>query len=229
MLRILSWNIRQGGGTRINKILNKVTESESDIIIISEFRNGRTGQVFRSSLLKHGYRFQNVSAALPSDNSVAIFSKIPCQQLIYKDACPFFPHNIVCSVYDAFRIYGVYMPHKKKHKLFEFLTKESKQHENLIIAGDYNSGKNYIDQKGNSFWYTDQLTQLEESGMEDAFRLKHVDIAEYSWFSHKGNGFRYDHIYMNKVLTPVLSDCYYEHSWREKGLSDHSPMFLELA
>ena len=229
MLKILSWNIRQGGGTRLKKIIDKISSSNSDILVLSEFRHGKSGQMIRTSMIRLGYRFQNVSAAAPSSNSVAIFSRIPCQQLIYNDACPYFPHNIVCSVFEAFRLYGVYMPHKKKHELFEFLTDEAKKYDNIILMGDYNTGKNYIDQKGDSFWYNDQLQLFEKSGMVDAFRLIHGQNSEYSWFSHQGNGYRYDHSYLKETLKPVLADCYYQHDWREEGLSDHSAMILELA
>ena len=99
---------------------------------------------------------------------------------------------------------------------------------NFIVAGDYNTGKNYIDQKGNSFWYTAELENLEKVGMKDAFRHVYGDEEEFSWYSHQGNGFRYDHTYISEGLLPIVKDCYYPHEYRIDGLSDHSPMILEL-
>jgi len=98
----------------------------------------------------------------------------------------------------------------------------------IIIAGDYNTGINHVDQVGKSFWYEDELIKLKKNGYVDAFRHIHGDIKEYSWYSHQGNGYRYDHTYVDEALIPIVKDCYYLNSWREEKLSDHSPMVLEL-
>jgi len=94
--------------------------------------------------------------------------------------------------------------------------------------GDFNTDKNFIDQKGDSFWYTKELKELKKSGMVDAFRHVHGDVESYSWYSHQGNGYRYDHIYVSEELLPVIQNCDYLHRARENKLSDHSPMFLGL-
>jgi len=135
---------------------------------------------------------------------------------------------VLIDDFGTFRLIGVYLPHKKKHVLFDLLQEDAEAPGNLIIAGDFNTGKNLVDQKGNSFWYTENLAQLEEAGMTDAFRHVHGDVKEYSWFSHQGNGFRYDHTYVSSDLLPVVSQCGYDHSVREEGLSDHSAMVLRL-
>ena len=77
-------------------------------------------------------------------------------------------------------------------------------------------------------WYTDKLTALEKENYVDAFRHIHGQKEEYSWFSHQGNGYRYDHTYLSESLLPIVKNCYYIHEWREEGLSDHSSMVLEL-
>ena len=130
--------------------------------------------------------------------------------------------------FDAFDVYGMYLPHKKKHVLFDFLIEEAQLAQPSLMVGDMNSGKNGIDQKGNSFWYEDKLKVLESHGYTDAFRNIHGDVREYSWYSHQGNGYRYDHSYVSKDLIPVIKDCYYIHEWREQNLSDHSPMIVEI-
>ena len=228
MLKIISWNIRQGGGTRISKICDKLIQSEAHIIILSEFRNNKSGDLISEKLLKHGYKYQNKSNAIGNINSVAFFSKLDNEHLTFPDSDPTFPDNVIASKFDAFIIYGVYLPHKKKHVLFDFLIDQVKENSACIIAGDYNTGKNYIDQAGDSFWYTDKLVMLESLNCIDAFRLKQGDVKEFSWYSHQGNGYRYDHTYVSEDLHPVVSNCYYIHEWREENLSDHSPMVLEL-
>jgi exonuclease III len=229
MIKILSWNIQAGGGSRILPILRKIAESKSNIVVLSEFRNNASGYKIRSGLLNVGYRYQAVTASPSNDNSVIVASNIPFSSELYPTADPLYAGNIVTARFSAFELMGVYMPHKKKHTLFEFVgSVVSRSSTPYIIAGDYNSGKNHIDQKGNSFWYTDQLMAWEKEGLLDAFRWVNGDVEEYSWFSHQQNGFRYDHTYIHDDLKPIVKNCYYQHAWRLEGLSDHSAMFLEM-
>ena len=228
MLKIISWNIRQGGGTRITKLISKLAEQASDIIVLSEFRNNHSGQKIRAALLQSGYRFQAVTQAQRDVNSAAIFSKLPGNVTLYPQSDPTYAHNILSMTFEAFTVYGMYLPHKKKHILFDLLIQEAQMDHPGIMVGDMNSGKNGIDQKGNSFWYEDKLMQLEKNGYIDAFRAMKGQVAEFSWFSHQGNGYRYDHTYIDDSLLPIVKDCYYLHEWRISGLSDHSPMVLEL-
>ncbi len=227
MLEILSWNIQQGGGSRTLKIASYLVNKNPNIIILSEFKNNANGAQIRSQLFKNDYIHQAVSPASKDLNGVLLASKHAFNSVLFQDIDPKFSHCIVKGEFQAFDVYGVYLPHKKKHKLFEFF------HENLddkpaVIAGDFNTGKNYIDQKGNSFWYTEQLAKLESMEYKDAFRHLYPDAEEFSWYSHQGNGFRYDHSYVHSSLMPIINDCYYDHEAREKKLADHSPMFLKL-
>jgi len=228
MLSILSWNIRQGGGSRVAPIISALLGENPSIIVLSEFRNNPQGILLRTALLKRGYNFQVCSAAAPNVNSVLMASKFPCGSTIFPTSDPEFPNSVIRIELPAFHLYGVYLPHKKKHKLFEFMMEQFKENPAAIVVGDYNTGKNGIDQKGKSFWYTDQLRAMEKMGYEDAFRLKNGQLEEYSWFSHQGNGYRYDHSYVHESLSPIVRECYYIHTWREEGMSDHSPMMLIL-
>lgn len=228
MLNILSWNIRQGGGTRVMQICKRLADLGPEMIVLSEFRNNQSGVQIRANLLKAGYRYQYVTASKVNDNSAAIFSKLAGNCALYPSSDKDYPHNVLSSEYDAFTLYGMYLPHKKKHLLFDFLIEQIQKEKPAILVGDFNTGKNHIDQKGNSFWYEDKLFELEKLGYVDAFRAMNGDVKEYSWFSHQGNGYRYDHTYLHEGLLPIVKACHYIHEWREEGLSDHSPMVLSL-
>ncbi len=228
MFKVLSWNIRQGGASRRSKIVDRIINFKPAIIVLSEFRNNDHGSFIRSKLLKSGYRFQTVSGAKSEDNSVLIASTLECDSNLYGDKELAFRHNIIHCEFEAFNILGAYLPHKKKHNLFEKLHDISQLDKPGILTGDFNTGINGVDQKGNSFWYEDDLVKFTKNGYSDAFRHIYKDKIEYSWFSHQGNGYRYDHFYISNDLLPLVKDCYYLHDWREEGLSDHSPMVLEL-
>jgi exodeoxyribonuclease III len=229
MLKILSWNIQQGGGSRVMAITKAIVESNADIAVLSEFKNNDAGQTIRQYLLRYGYRFQFVSSASPEDNSVLIASKQKAGSEIILHADPVYNENIVVAHYQPFNIVGVYLPHKQKHGLFGFIkTMAEKSEKPLIIVGDYNSGINGLDQAGDSFWYEKDLKAWEEAGLKDAFRHIHGSKLAYSWYSHQGNGYRYDHSYVDLSLLPIVKDCYYMHDLRTSGISDHAPMVLTL-
>lgn len=226
MLKLLSWNIQQGGGSRVRGILRFIAKLNPQIVVLSEFRNNDTGTLLRHKLLEQKYLFQFVSLSPSDTNSVLIASQLPCQSRLFSGQE--YAHAVIAADFEAFHLYGVYLPHKKKHQLFPLLQKEIAQHTPSIIMGDFNTGKNFVDQKGDSFWYTEDLVKLEKAGMQDAFRYVHGEVEAYSWYSHQGNGYRYDHIYTSEELLPIVKNCDYLHRAREEKLSDHSPMVLEL-
>jgi len=228
VLKIISWNIQQGGGRRTVPIIQALIDSQAHIIVLSEFRNNKSGDLIKENLLKAKFAFQYITEATANQNSVFIASKIEGQPRYFRAFDTNFPDNIIALEFDAFTLYGMYLPHKKKHILFDLLIEEAKNARPSIMVGDFNTGKNLIDQKKSSFWYTDQLEQLEAYGMYDAFRYIHGATREYSWYSHQGNGYRYDHTYVSEILLSVIRECHYLHELREKGLSDHSPMVLSL-
>ena len=72
---------------------------------------------------------------------------------------------------------------------------------------------------------------LREVGYEDAFRALHgYARKEPSWtwrrIAGHGGGWRLDHLFTSKELRPVAAE--YHHEWRDQGLSDHSPLEVDL-
>ena len=225
---ILSWNIRQGGGSRIHALCHAIVTLNPLIVQMSEYRNNAAGNTISAILKQKGFQYILTSTADKNTNTTAIFSKLPLKPLRYDGMSMEYSSNVLTAQFDAFDLTGLYFPHKKKHALFNILLERSTMDKPQIFMGDFNSGINGLDQLGNSFWYEGDMKLLTHNGMADAFRHLHGNVLEYSWYSHRGNGYRYDHIYISKQLIPVLKTCQYIHSWREQGLSDHSPMVIEL-
>lgn len=234
--KLLSWNILQGGGSRTEGILEAIKSHDADTVVLSEFRNGTHGRRILQCLEDMGYDYLVPSEAPDKENAVIIASRPMCGPASFTDREPDHPHSMLRAEFDAFDLYGVYLPHKKKHTWFDVMLAELKENDMpAIIAGDFNTGINHVDQAGNTFWYSDRLIELERAGYKDAFRHVHGDVREFSWFSAKrkdgagGNGFRYDHTWVSETLLPFVKTCEYAHTEREAGLSDHSPMVLELS
>jgi hypothetical protein len=51
---------------------------------------------------------------------------------------------------------------------------------------------------------------------------------EFSWYNTRGNGFRIDHAFLSSCLAAHAGEISYSHEERIAGLSDHSPLILEL-
>ena len=226
VIEILSWNILHGGGTRFQKILEAIAVIDADIIALCEFRP-------TTATLKHlanlGYVNQYLAQTPSTKNTVVIFSKIPGQVNFHETADTNFPYSIISTEFEAFELYSIYLPHKKKHFLLDYLIDRcSNQTKPIILTGDFNTGINGVDQKGQSFMYESSFKKLLTLEMGDAFRHLHLDKRVYSWYSPKGNGFRYDHTLMSTDLLPLVKSFEYIDLLRANKLSDHAPMHFTL-
>ena len=227
---ITTWNIRHGGGTRLNE-LNKVFENYvSDVLIITEFRNNKNKKLIEDCLMKLGYNYFAYSDSLPKINTVMIASR-KYAEVEYFNALNENKQRIIKVTYEDVLIYGCYFPQQNlKIPVFEFLINELIKHKgkDLVLMGDFNTGKHFIDENKASFYCSDYLIKMEEVGAVDAWRLVNKDKTEYTRYSNAGNGFRIDHCYISQSLKDRVKDCFYIHETREKKYSDHSLMLIEL-
>ena len=51
-LRLFAWNIRQGGGKRLGAIVETCVRHDADVLVISEYRGGESGERLRAALAK---------------------------------------------------------------------------------------------------------------------------------------------------------------------------------
>ena len=228
-MKITTWNIRHGGGSRIKEISQFCSENrDSDVLVITEFRNNKNKDLIIKVLDNFGYsrvfttdaesKINSVLVACKNENKVEVFDELKEHK-----------QRVIKVKNSNFSIYACYFPQQKLKKIvFDFLLKEIKNNpnENIIIAGDFNTGKHYLDEKGASFYCAEYLDKLEDAGMIDAWRFINKDKREYSWYSNAGNGFRIDHFYVSNNLTNKIKDCCYNHKYRENKFSDHSSMTL---
>jgi hypothetical protein len=53
-VRLLAWNIRQGGGSRLVGIIDALARHDADVLILSEYRGGDSAEPLRSALATLG-------------------------------------------------------------------------------------------------------------------------------------------------------------------------------
>ena len=231
-MKVFSWNIRHGGGTRITEILAELERhADSDFIVLTEYRNNENGLLLKKKLTHLEFVNQHSPNVEAKVNSVLIAAK-------YSVSFEEFPelqshqHRVVSARWKDTHIVGTYFPQKKeKARVFDFLSdlvKSSHIETTLIIAGDMNTGVHFEDETGKSFYCSKDFIQLKKEGLTDAWRLKNTENTEYTWYSNHGNGFRIDHFLISSHCNYLVNACYYLHGPRINKISDHSQMILEL-
>lgn len=227
---ITTWNLKHGGGKRIKEIIRVLSENaDTDIFVLTEYRNNSNKNHLSLKLNELGYVFQYNPKSEPSLNSVLIASKIKFKSKIFNNL-NIHKHRVIKVFNNDYAIYGCYFPLKNlKKEVFEFLIDEVQENkENLIILGDFNTGKHFIDENSKTFYCSEYFEKLEQKEMIDAWRLRNGQKKEFTWYSNAGNGFRLDHIFISADLKNKVKQCEYIHSYREGKISDHSMMKLEI-
>ena len=231
-LRLLAWNIRQGGGTRFARIIAAIAQHEADVLVISEYRGGDSGARLRAALAAAGYA--HVTGATPpaGGNGVLIAARQAFDDGgALTDTVPE-PYRIVRAYFGALRIYGVYMPNLLKkvpywQALIGALAAEPLQAEALAI-GDFNTCRAYIDEPGAIDSRAHFMDGVAGIFFRDLPRLRYPDGRGFSWDSTRGNGFRIDHAFLSPALAGRAGEIRYSHDERTSGPYHYSALLLDV-
>ncbi|MCY3767804.1 MAG: endonuclease/exonuclease/phosphatase family protein [Gammaproteobacteria bacterium] len=247
-IRVISWNIRAGGGKRVEGILSQLLKWQADIIGLCEFRGTPASQWLAVQLEEAGYLHQmsSVNPVLPAKNALLLASRKPLKRMRLKRMPTLAERWILARVQEppGIAIGLMHAPNYTRPELkYPFLEAvvETVRHWRSgpgLIMGDTNCGKPGIDEE-KPFFGPFQREQAFMESMEthrwmDNFRVLHGDKREYTWYSHRQNGFRLDHSFCNPMLLPGIKS--FSHAWgidpstpdRRESLSDHAALILEF-
>ena|SRR5215472_9493883 len=76
-MRLLAWNIRQGGGSRLPRITDALKRHDADIVVLSEYRGGPSAPRLVTALHALGYRHATTLVPRPSRNGVLVAARRP--------------------------------------------------------------------------------------------------------------------------------------------------------
>lgn len=238
-VRLLSWNILQGGGRRSDGIIDYLQASRADIVALQEFRQGPSGDSIALALKRMGLGSQWIAEPpSPRDNTLLLAARAPF------DAGDFMADRSgPCHIAEALlaavsgptitlTLLPVHFPQKAAQlPLFHALAKDSPSllAGPAILIGDLNCGIPFEDSDSKTFVNTAQFSRLLELGWRDAFRSRHPQRREFSWVSPRtGNRFRYDHCLASPAADQRIRSMSYDQTPRLAGLSDHAAMLIEL-
>jgi exodeoxyribonuclease-3 len=141
------------------------------------------------------------------------------------------PWRMLAVTIDRIRVFGIYMPNlKAKIPYWEALIEASTPHAGgrALALGDFNTCRAYVDETGAMDVTSVFLDKIQDAGFRDVWRDRFPDGREYSWYSHRGNGFRIDHAFASAAMTQRILTVRYSHDERTAGLSDHSALLVEI-
>ncbi|MEL6723204.1 MAG: endonuclease/exonuclease/phosphatase family protein [Pseudomonadota bacterium] len=228
MMRILSLNVRSGGGTRTEKIIEYLDKKLPDVIVLSEFRKNAAGDKIRAWLDNLAFSYQIAPVADHKKNTVLVAGRRI--ESVVLDAFPNDWSATVVRINDV-RIIGVYFPQEeKKQPVFDWFLRYMPDMKKAVVIGDFNTGLNDLDRENSvstRFYCQDEFKVLSTDILVDAYRYCHLKKREYSWYSQKHNGFRIDHALLTHDLVKSLSSVGYDHTTRQ-AITDHSGLFVNL-
>jgi exodeoxyribonuclease III len=230
-MRLLSWNIRQGGGSRLARIASALEHHQADILVLSEYRGGPSAARLLAALDALGYRYATTIMPPPGRAGVLIAARCAFYEhgTIGSDLAE--PHRIVSVGFASFRLLGVYMPNLlAKVPYWEALitTLPADCGGRALAIGDFNTCRPYLDEAGAIDRTAHYMDRIAEIGFCDLWRNRNPELREYSWFSTRGNGFRIDHAFLSDALVARTGAIRYSHEERLAGISDHSLLVVEL-
>lgn len=232
LVRIATWNIRAGGGRRTEQIARVILEEHPDVFVLTEFRPV-PGKVLLALLEELSY---HVVAGVPSgvQNCVCVLSRHPIEPLAVKKT-PKSHHRWVPVLIPKLNLtmLGVHVPNQSeiwnKREFWDCVEAYAKETFEVrsIIIGDLNTALDE-DCEGDPIREAVHLKQLLEAGWGDAWRTHNPEKREFSWYSHRKNGFRLDHCLVSPSLANSTTGAIMRHDVRNDGLSDHSILIVEL-
>ena len=230
-MKLITLNIRQGGGKRTTKLLDYLIEKEADVIVLTEYRHNASGLGIRSALSHVGFQFFASPTNVENQNSVAIASRIPFEQHEFPSLLESDRHRVIGARLLGLSIVGVYFSlGAAKQSLYDFFlgNELGDLGAEAMIFGDFNTGLHFQDETKATFKLADRFAALPSKGFIDAWRTRYPERREFSWYSNAGNGFRLDHAFCSEAVNIKIQKIEYDHSPRESKITDHSALIVEI-
>lgn len=243
-MRLVSWNIRAGGGKRAEGIVKQIQDWQPDIVALSEFRGTEASVWIAAQLKSLGLYYQRTTTdpSNPAVNSLLLASRWPLRIVNLKNA-PKNPRrwlhaNVASPV--PITVIAIHIPNRSTGLKYPFLdatinTIKQWRGPPAVILGDTNSGCIDIDEESPAFnKIEDQwIRTMDQLQWKDAFRHLHKNKRRFTWYSPNGrNGFRLDQAFLHPALHSKLNRFDYiwggDTSVRRDILSDHASIVMDL-
>ena len=247
-MRIVSWNIRSGGGRRVDAIADQLVRWQADVVALCEFRGTPPSQLLAQNLAESGlpHQLSTADPEQPARNALLLASRFPLSQVNLAHA-PTEPARWLLAHVASQAPFHMGVMHVPN-----FVTKRKVPFHDAVLTvayawqwgpglfiGDTNTGLPILDEETRVFTPREEawMRRLEELAWGDVFRKLHGETQAYTWYSpNGGNGFRLDQAFVNPQLMARVKDMRYvwgqgdgpKEQKRRDALSDHAAILLDL-
>lgn len=241
-LNLLNWNIGNPSLERASKQVKWIEENNFDILVLTESKPSKGCLLINDRLKYLGYDVY--FPKIKRDNyGVIIAVKKQIKNDIHNISLDILPHrapSVKCQFLNKnLIITGVYIPptNSENREIFykelnKFLSnKKTKENfKEWIILGDLNIPRpDLIISKSTDRYNTTISREIYKSFINNDLVDAHFHANKNDFSIEKeGKRYRPDNIFVSRNLIKDVSNCFYIHQPRQKGLSDHSPMVLSI-
>ena len=245
-MRIVSWNIRAGGGKRAREIATQIEAWNADVVALCEFRGTPASQQLAHDLsdLGFGAQLMAIDEKKLARNGLLVASRYPLKQVRLRNA-PQEPCRWLLAQVEApqpFTIGAMHIPNYVTGRKYPYhnavldVIGKWRRGPGLLV-GDTNTGKIDLDEEVPCFNRREHewMEAMEKRHWHDAFRYLKGEERAYTWYSPNGrNGFRLDQGFVNRQMIGSVVDAQYvwgklaTNPKRRDGLSDHAALLLDL-
>jgi len=254
-IKIATWNVNSIK-VRLEQILNWLKEHNPDILALQETKS--LDENFPMDAI-HAAGYEVTFSGQKTYNGVAILSKSKAKDVL--SGVPLLDdpqRRILIASIDDIRVINLYIPNGQEvgsekyaykldwlKKVTSHIETELKQHDKVVVLGDFNIAPKDEDVHDPDRWQDKVLCSGPERkaffdmlalGLEDSFRNFPQAEKLYSWWDYRmlgfrrNHGLRIDHILISKALSNHAKSCIIDKEPRKlERPSDHAPVMLTLS
>ena len=240
-MRIATQNLNWGGEPtapgcdglpRLKRLVSWLEGLDADLLVLTEYKSGPLADELRELLANAGFAYLLSHPQAPFTLGTAIASRLPLTIVDLPIAAATDPWRSIGVEVDGLTVFGFYFPLKDAKSLYWdwILANAAKLRDReVILIGDFNTGKFRIDEAGETFDCQEKIEALEQLGFVDTWRAAYPKGRDYTWYSSYGNGFRLDYIWASPALAPFVQRVWNEHEARLARYSDHCAVIADLS
>ncbi len=246
-LRLVAWNIRAGGGKRVDGIVAQLLRWQADVVALCEFRGSEPSLRLAHALKQAGlvHQAHTLNDANVIENRLLIAARWSIERLRLEHAPDPSGRWLATRVAAPrpFTLIGVHVPNRVSGRKWPFHDAALQVVRNwsagpALLVGDTNTGRIGVDEARGASGFIERedawMRALEDARWLDAFRHRHGARRSWTWYSpNAGNGYRLDQGFVNAALLARLRHI--RHAWgrmrgapRRDALSDHAALIIDL-
>jgi exodeoxyribonuclease-3 len=258
MVRLATWNVNSLR-VRLPRLLAWLDEARPDVVALQETKV--TDPLFPARPLAEAGYGTSLWRGEPTYNGVALLAREgPLRENDFRlERAPVDEARFLAvTLPDGLRVVTVYVPNGRTvdsphfdrklawlAALADRLGEELARHPRLAVLGDFNIAPTDRDVARPADWRGSVLTHervrsawrtLLALGLHDAYRLRHPEGQDYTWWDYRreafarDDGLRIDHILLSGPLAERLVDVRVARARRaDPRPSDHAPLVVALA